>query len=1513
MTGEFSAAKRTGLALWLCLLAMLVLCGGFTMSVLSRPARTPVLTLCAAYGPQWDLNAWVWEDLQRVESLGEGTFSVHSLPDIHSLAGGFWDDADRIFEAAFRSAPPDGPWVVYANLHGAVDDQGRACWIPPNVAVNDASSWFPIADLLDHLEHAQRPNQRRPLVLVLECGKLRSHWPAGIVNNDFDARLAELAAQHQRKYPNARLTILSSAAQGQRSLASRLGGGNVFTRYVVEALAGAADGAAVNQRSDGRIDVQELHRYVRSRTDTWARHHRGTTQTPTLHQAGVCGSAVDIVCVGSSTAAPEITPTPPPSPGQLERLHGVLAAVDQLRQEQPIRVNPYAWSQVQRTVDAIEQSVFGGTAARRTSDRWYNRLDRTMQNLRREIRMRDMEESQLVDSQLTQSALTVWSALAKQPTRRTATELLEALDVNQPMPVPMLHAIANRWGSTFWKHPELVRKTAKAQQQWLQCSRDIPDVLFPAAQQIAISVHRSRRRLADTVLAEAGGDDHEEIAAAVAEFEIQVQRDRELLMQLADASHTRDRALLELPYLYQWMEQTSAAQDLENQAASLDWDDLIELDQLLNQFASQATPWSPAFHDQLVVAAHQAASYLDRLRRWHDQTLQQTGNNQKDELGRVAGSLAGAIQCGLVASNPRDRVQARLRLRQLETDLSRTLPATKLRSAAGEDQAAASTGSRYLARLLDLDARLLGLDDGTLAAGGVRHRLQELAADQGDGQSWRRVVSLVIEEDFAAVVADSRQQAQRFRLACKAGEVLDDFWYAPPVNDVPYFASTGKLLLDSADSMLDESPRWRKRKRELSAMLQSHLHAASGGIVIEATSRPSYADQRLQRVSIAIDAPSGQSNLPAGTAVVAIEQQRGEALSHREVNIGEQKLERQEFDLTLASRRDVTTIAEVRFRGNIYQSTVAASDTAYGVTSPVPTAVPGAKITIDEAVEPRQALCFVLDCSASMNEAVEPEVVRGGSVKRKSTRLDAARFALLEMMHRLKSGGTEVGMVLYGHRMALGAGEDGLLLQQRYHKRFPFPPTLQPYEDVEVALPTGRFGTAELDLARQRFDAAVPWGQTPLFLAISTAIDDVSRLGGGVSKDVVVISDGRNYQFNPSPEADIALPAIIAKAKQHQVRVHIIGFGTEGDQAATTEFQQIAAGSGGRSCNQVSHAGELLGQLERFTVSERFSVQLEGETLSAKLGETIELPKVAGVNVPLSVQLGGQAVLMPISPGNHLRLLTDPMGGDPRCQAYKAGLPRFVPLVDDQQRPAAAALAVHHPNQVGGDLRCRLSMQHPEGQVVQRPAMVWAEVEAVGAGRRPRAKTPRRVYRTPDVAWLNDTTCPVAEFLCRRWPADADRYSVQAWCRADAPAGRTLTVTDDQQDYQPLQDIPGVGYRIVRTDQEIQLRLKYDPAALQSAGVDDSMLIVRMPSWSEGESTHWYDEAKGKSVHSFARPATQEVELGSALAEQPAGELVFWVCSIAEMKRGAVRMKQAIEGGLHTAVAHASATSYRFK
>ncbi len=157
----------------------------------------------------------------------------------------------------------------------------------------------------------------------------------------------------------------------------------------------------------------------------------------------------------------------------------------------------------------------------------------------------------------------------------------------------------------------------------------------------------------------------------------------------------------------------------------------------------------------------------------------------------------------------------------------------------------------------------------------------------------------------------------------------------------------------------------------------------------------------------------------------------------------------------------------------------------------------------------------------------------------------------------------------------------------------PFPSEIEAYEDIETILSPGKFGDQEFADVAKRLELIVPWGQTPLYLAVMTAAQELQLCNVNADAkthedrelNVIVVSDGRNYQFNPTADKNISLEQVIRVAQQAGVRVHIIGFGIANNELeqATREFTQLAEQTGGSVCMDVQSARQLVSRIDAMT------------------------------------------------------------------------------------------------------------------------------------------------------------------------------------------------------------------------------------------------------------------------------------------------------------------------------------------
>src|SRR5690606_25266612 len=150
------------------------------------------------------------------------------------------------------------------------------------------------------------------------------------------------------------------------------------------------------------------------------------------------------------------------------------------------------------------------------------------------------------------------------------------------------------------------------------------------------------------------------------------------------------------------------------------------------------------------------------------------------------------------------------------------------------------------------------------------------------------------------------------------------------------------------------------------------------------------------------------------------------------------------------------------------------------------------------------------DCSSSMQEPMQLEEPSSSG-----RRFDAARLALVNLLDQLaQQENARVGVIFYGHRVGWNPRQlDQVLRQVRYKN--PIPSEQRPYDDVETALPLGRFDGSVAGPLFELMETLAPWGETPLYLAMIEAARQFTAGDAAYSQSIVVITDGVNNQFNP--------------------------------------------------------------------------------------------------------------------------------------------------------------------------------------------------------------------------------------------------------------------------------------------------------------------------------------------------------------------------------------------------------------
>ena len=157
-------------------------------------------------------------------------------------------------------------------------------------------------------------------------------------------------------------------------------------------------------------------------------------------------------------------------------------------------------------------------------------------------------------------------------------------------------------------------------------------------------------------------------------------------------------------------------------------------------------------------------------------------------------------------------------------------------------------------------------------------------------------------------------------------------------------------------------------------------------------------------------------------------------------------------------------------------------------------------------------IIFLLDCSGSMKEKM---AVEG---QQEQNRLQIARSRLLEVLGSLDEEIYQVGLILYGHRAGWEEYERGRY-RIKWRSEADQRRKLHPAEDVELVVPVRPIKYTDVDgnirdirdVIAAKLDDLIPYGETPLYLAIIEALNSFNQDLPG-PKHVVAVTDGVNDQ-----------------------------------------------------------------------------------------------------------------------------------------------------------------------------------------------------------------------------------------------------------------------------------------------------------------------------------------------------------------------------------------------------------------
>jgi hypothetical protein len=224
--------------------------------------------------------AFAQEDEALFEKVSPQNLRVRDYQVKFQEAKGAVEDFRKVLARAGQSRLNPFNWrsntvIVYVAAHGAVDEQGRPCLIPPNADPFDSQNWLKLSDVLQALKDEPAVKGKKKL-LLLDAQRIVSCWRSGLLSN----RFAEEAPKVVSSVGDPNLYVLMAAGPGEVAWAAPELRSSVFGHFVARGLRGEAN------PEGSSVSLAQLARYVSGRVDGYVQQRRGARQRPTLYATG---------------------------------------------------------------------------------------------------------------------------------------------------------------------------------------------------------------------------------------------------------------------------------------------------------------------------------------------------------------------------------------------------------------------------------------------------------------------------------------------------------------------------------------------------------------------------------------------------------------------------------------------------------------------------------------------------------------------------------------------------------------------------------------------------------------------------------------------------------------------------------------------------------------------------------------------------------------------------------------------------------------------------------------------------------------------------------------------------------------------------------------------------------------------------------------------------------------------------------------------------------------------------
>ncbi len=413
------------------------------------------------------------------------------------------------------------------------------------------------------------------------------------------------------------------------------------------------------------------------------------------------------------------------------------------------------------------------------------------------------------------------------------------------------------------------------------------------------------------------------------------------------------------------------------------------------------------------------------------------------------------------------------------------------------------------------------------------------------------------------------------------------------------------------------------------------------------------------------------------------------------------------------------------FRGHRFVSQYLPATLGGAVVEVRPSASDETTVTLFGRRKQRASIVLMLDCSQSMEQQIPGETGNDGS----RSRMEIAKSTLLEILNELgRAGDARVGLFLFGHRRGWDREQPGVLRTQSNYQG-DIPDNLQPAEDVEEVLELGRFNGDLADQVAKRLESVKPWGQTPLYLGLVKAIESFDRDDPDSEKSIVIITDGRNYQFTPSVNplgvfvAQTPQSAVLQRLDGRRIRIHIVSLALQDANdvaAAAAELDDLAKQTRGRHVS-VSSASELvrevreaIGPGEYTLVNEqgrpaaRTTSNSQGseDAVSTILDRPLWLTPSPRAAAMFRLQLDQIDEALEVWPGAAIELGIGADGQSLRTIPFDKGQAAFARIGPQQSH----TVRVHTPVRRDGHVSLRVSLQDDTRLTTSPPEFLWLRI-----------------------------------------------------------------------------------------------------------------------------------------------------------------------------------------------------------